>query len=659
MKSFYVVLSGVLTLAAAVIIVMLAWPKQQASGQAQKESPAGPSKERLTALGEDAGVISYVSYVAKIRSLDPATAGDTTSASLQGNIYESLYAYHYLKRPVEVIPQLADAMPELSTDQKTYTIKIRKGVKYCPNPCFGTAEGKPKTREVTAHDFVLAFKRIADPHIVTPMSLAFIEDKVVGIKQYWDAAKAYAKGDFSRYDKLQIEGIKAMDDHTLQIRLTVPFPQLIYVLAISNYCPVPREVVGYWLERRGADDDRAEIPLKQRDPRIIDYRAVVGTGPYYITSFKDGGDIILKRNPAFRDDYYPSEGAKEDKEAGLLADAGKKVPFIDTICWEFVREPQDLWTSFKEGNLDVSGIPLEHFKDVIAAKGELKDEWAKKGVRLVKSQEPSVYWYAFNMEDSVVGKSKSLRQALCLGLDVDAYIEVLRNGRGRRARNVVPASFGGEWDVKAQEMAGPSPYAKLDLNLAKKKLEDAKKELVAAGVIKQGEPIPTLHLDLGGTDERTRRAGEAAMKQFKQLGIELKVTPNDWPTLQEKVHNRHCQIFSMGWHADYPDPENFLQLHYGSNIVLGTNNANYSNPDFDRLFEKAVAMQPSKERAELYARMLKILQEDCPVLLLDEPVNYLLVHSWLHNVKPHPIGYGMQKYRRIDEEARKKATAGR
>lgn len=609
------------------------------------------TKDQLSGPGADSGIISYVTYSAKIKSLDPATAGDTTSASLQGNFYEALYTYHYLKRPVEVIPQLAEAMPEVSQDGLTYTIKVRKGIKYCPNACFGKDEkGNAKTRDMNAHDFVLAFKRIADPNIITPMSLAFIEDKIVGIKEFRDAATAYNKGDFTRYDKLDIEGIKALDDHTLQIKLTSPFPQLIYVLAINNYAPVPREVIDYYLSKP---------PMSERDPQINESEAAVGTGPFYLASFKDGGDIILKRNPVYRDDYYPTEGTEEDKANGLLADAGKKLPFIDTQFWVFVQESVPLWMMFQRKKVDVGGIPKEFFSQVITPGKDLTDSWAEEGIRLLKYQDPSVYWFAFNMDDPVLGKSKSLRQALNLAFDVELYIDILRNGRGLRAKNVIPSDFGGEWDVKAQEMAGPNPYARLDVALAKRKLEDARKELVAAGVIKEGDPLPELRIDMGGTDEATRRTATVAQKQFKKLGIPLKVEVNDWPTLQEKVHNKQCQIYSMGWHADYPDPENFFQLYYGPNIKRGTNNSNYSNPEFDRLYEKASVMPHSKERAEIYAQMLRIIQEDCPVLLLDEPVSFLLVHKWVHNVKPHPIGYGMQKYRRIDQEARTAAGGGR
>ena len=151
MKWFYVISLLIVGLLAASPFVLLPKPEQ----------------------GRFAGkVVSYNTYGAKVKSVDPATSGDTTSAAMQGNVFEGLYAYHYLKRPVEVIPLLAAALPTVSPDALTYTIPLKKGVEYAPNPCFGLDDSNhPMTRTVRAEDFVLAFKRIADYHLTTKLSL--------------------------------------------------------------------------------------------------------------------------------------------------------------------------------------------------------------------------------------------------------------------------------------------------------------------------------------------------------------------------------------------------------------------------------------------------------------------------------------------------------
>ncbi len=595
--------------------------------------------------GPGAGkVISYNIYASKVKSIDPATCGDTTSSGIQCNIYEGLYCYHYLKRPIEVIPQLADGKPEISKDGLTYTIKIKKGVKYSRNPCFGLdKDGRAKTRTVTAEDFVLAFKRIADFHITTSLSLAFIHDKIVGMDEFRQRTRIYHKGDFSRYEKEKLPGVTAPNEHTLQFKLKKPFPQFLYVLAMHVYAPIPHEVVSYHLA--GGKDP---IPLNWRSPEIIKTRSVVGTGPYLLSKWIKAHKIILLRNPEFRGELYPAEGADGDRKAGMLVDAGKKVPFIDEVRLTFVKENNTGWMMFEKKLRDSAGIPRDVFTDVISPDKELEKKWRKRGVRLIKDTYPAIYWLAFNMDDEMVGASKSLRQALWLSFNVEEYIDLIFNGRGIRAVNVIPSSF------KGHKEAGPSKYARFDPKAAKAKIDQAKKELVAAGVIKPGEGIPKLTLDMPGQEEHHRRVGEFVKRQFQRVGIEVKVIMNDWPTLQQKVHNKVVQMYMMGWHADYPDAENFLQLFYSPNIKIGTNNMNYRNKQFDKLFEKAATVMDEKKRIPLYKEMARILNEDCPALLLSEPISYILVNEWVRNVKPHPIGSGFRKFTYIDTALRRK-----
>ena len=133
------------------------------------------------------GVLSWNTYASAVKSIDPATAGDVTSASIQANIYESLYAYHYLKRPLEVVVQLADSMPRVSENGLVYTIKLKPGVLFHRNPCFGPdpdPQHEWATRTVDARDFVLSLKRVADYHINTGLAWAFLAGRIVGLDAF-------------------------------------------------------------------------------------------------------------------------------------------------------------------------------------------------------------------------------------------------------------------------------------------------------------------------------------------------------------------------------------------------------------------------------------------------------------------------------------------
>ena len=589
-------------------------------------------------------VVLHTTFGSKVRSWDPATCGDTMSARFQTNMYEGLYTYHYLKRPVEIIPQLAAGLPTVSKDGLTWTIKIREGIKYSPNYCFGLSKtGELLTREVVAKDFVLAFKRNMDRHVESGLSMAFIHGRIEGLDDWKKESREYEPRDFKRYNRA-LSGLKALDSHTLQIKLTKPFPQFRYVLAMHNYAPIPHEALKYWMLERPRQQRVDEKFISSLSPTFTEAGSLPGTGAYMIGACDVGTPIILVRNPNFRKDYYPSEGGPGDKEAGLLDDAGKQVPFIDEIHYRYMGKTIPIWQRFIDGRSAMAGIPLEAFSKIISPAKTLRPVWSKKGVKLVKSTSPTVYWLGFNMRNPVLGGSKSLRQAMCLAFDVEGYIETHFGGRGMRAVNCVPASFAG-W-----KQAGPGRYNKLDREAAKKKLVAAKKELGALGLLDDNGEIPVLELDMTAGAAAARTA-KFVKSQFEAIGLKVKVNYSSWPDLQMKVSRSAVQMYMMGWHADYPDSENFLQLFYTPNIALQTNNTCYSNPKYDKLYEKARLMKDSPERTKLYAQMISIISEDCPMVLLSEPISFTLHWDWLKNLKPHPIAYGNTKYLRIDKQA--------
>ena len=631
MKWFYII-AGVVTtgLVAFPLMYLKPEPAGQFDGLVIGYDDAGKPIRKARA------VVLYDGYSSTLRSIDPVTCGDVWSSIVQNNTFEGLYTYHYLKRPPAVIPQLAEAMPEISDDGLTYTIRIRKGVRYSRNPCFGTeADGRGKTRTVRAQDFVLSFKRCGDFHIAPALPWSFLNRRVKGLAEFREKTKAYEPNDFSRYD-LDVEGIRALDDHTIRIRLAVRFPQFIYVLAMHGYAPTPREAVDYWLGRS--------------DPPLTEFRkpeSLVGTGPYLLKTFEAKNKIILVRNPEFRPDFYPSQGDPGDRELGLLDDAGKRVPFIDAIRYDWMPLEYSLWMTFLTKRKDVAAIPRETFESVITPGKELTDQWRNRRIYLRKSWWPAIYWIVFNMEDKVLGASKTLRQAICLAYDVENHIKVLYNGRGKPAVNIIPSTFAGHAEV------GPGPYHRFDLPAARKKLAVATKELAAAGLLGAGGRIPELSMDITRGD-KAATLGEFVKQQFRNVGISVKITYNDWSTQQSKVNNKQVQMYTMGWHADYPDAENFFQLFYSVNIAESINDSNYSDPEFDKWYEAARVMPETPERMALYVKMARKISEDCPVLLLSEPLGFSLYYDWVSNVKAHPIGYGFTKYRKIDYDLRTK-----
>jgi len=590
------------------------------------------------AADKKADSVYYGAHQLPVRSLDPATCADTPSTVLQTMVFEGLYQYHYLKRPIEVIPQLAAAMPQISANGLVWTIKIKKGVKYAPNACFGRDKaGRLRTRTVRASDFVFAFKRIADQHLPNSHARSFIQNTIKGLDFHHARSGQFKAADLSRYD-WPASGLLAVDELTLQIRLTKPFPRLTHILAKHNYAPIPPEAVKHcWLKTGGIELNRPDL--------------LVGTGPYILKEFNNKGPIVLVRNPEFRAEFYPSEGSAADKAAGLLNDAGKRLPLVDRVQWDYVKDDSLAFKALLAGRIDVTGIPPDVFNQVAQVVGtdvKLTKAYADRGMVLARSQANSLYGIGFNMANPVVGKSKSLRQAMCLAVDVENYVKTTYNGRAKSAVNCVPSCLPGH------ASAGPGSYAKLDRALARKKLADARKELAAAGVIKPGAAIPPIELDFVASDAETVKRTKFLAGQFAAIGLTVTPVRSDLSALRQKVTDSRARMFMMGWHGDYGDVEDFLRLYYspnsrpGESVKYAATHTCYSNPEFDTLFKQLQAMPHGRRRQDACTKAIRMISEDCPILPLAEPTAIVLHHKWVRNYKLHPEGCGMMKYRRID-----------
>lgn len=570
-----------------------------------------------SAVGEDGKplVVTYGAISSKVRGMDPMDIGDTTSSSMASNIYDTLYQYHYLKRPYEIIPSLAAAMPEVSEDGLVVTIKIRDDVVFQDDECFEASEGKG--RKLVAGDLVYSWKRVADIKNISKNWWIF-DGRIKGFDEFREYTKGVEKKEDVDYSR-PVEGLKVLDDHTLQITLVKPWPQLAYYLAHLPTAAVAREAVAYYGEE------------------IINHP--VGTGPYRLAEWRRGSKIVLERNPTFREEFYPSEGGPGDAEKGLLADAGKRLPLIDRTEISVIEESQPLWYKLMRGELDIGGIPKDNFDTAIDDSRMLTPDLVEKGIVLEKYEDPATYWYGFNMEDPVIGKNLPLRQAMNLAFDRETFLEKFRNKRGAPARGVLPPMIAGyDEDIN-------SPYTVYDTDLAKQKLKEA--EAVHGG------PIPTIVLTMPGTDSNARQAGQFITRAFEQIGLAIEVDYMDWPSAQEKVKTKSAQMFAMGWMADIPDPENFMLLFYGPNESPGANNMNYKNAEVDSLYEKIVEMEDSPERVELVRRMQQQVVDDLPCVFNLHGVAYVLHYDWLKNYKPHVFGYGLGKYRNIDVELRR------
>jgi oligopeptide transport system substrate-binding protein len=577
-------------------------------------------------------IIGYTALTEDPRTLDPAQSSDTTSAEIVCQIYDSLYQNSYLDRPYKVVPALAADYPrkriffenviEKGRPKKTarmeYVFSLRDDIYFQDDPCFPEGKG----RRVTANDVSYAIKRLADP-AVRSTGYWLVAGKIKGIDAFFNEAAKTGAADYTK----DIEGLQVVDDRTLRIILTEPFPAFLYVMSMPYTAPIAREAIEYYNSsgREGFS------------------RHPVGTGAYRLKSWERQHRIILEKNPRFRKEYYPATGAPGDKEKGLLADAGKPLPLIDEFWYTIIATGQPVWLLFLQGYLDGSGIPQEQFDKVVTKNLELSGDFMKKNISLEIASDLSIFYLAFNMRDPILGKNRYLRQALSLAYDTDLYNEIFLNGRAINAQGPLPPGVVG-YDPQLK-----NPYKTHDL-------ARARELMIKAGYpggrdAKTGKQLE-LTYDIGSDSTRAREVASFDMRCFEELGIKMNLQVNTWSQHLERSYKGTFQMFSLGWVADYPDPENFLQLLYGPNAPPSPNSSAYANPEYDRFYERTKNMEDSAERAAVISKMIAIVVEDCPWIFNIHSPSYVLRHSWLKNGKSHSISGNYKKYLRIDPDVR-------
>ncbi|MSQ20775.1 MAG: peptide ABC transporter substrate-binding protein [Betaproteobacteria bacterium] len=654
------------------------------------------------AIERDANIL-YSSFTERPKTLDPAKSYTSDEWDFISQIYEPPLQYHYLKRPYELIPQSAAAMPvvryidangvALKADAAArdvaysdYEIRIRPGIQFQPHPAFAKgADGQPLylglteddikrrfiladfpqtgTRELIAEDYVYQIKRLAHPRLSSPV-FSHIADYVVGLKELGallqEANKnivAAHQAKFGASDQgppwidlreFALRGVTVVDRYTYRIRVKGKYPQFLFWLAMPFFAPVPVEAEQFYTQR-GMNDGR-NLTLEWYP---------VGTGPYMLAENNPNARMVLTRNPHFRGEAYPAEGAPGDREEGLLVEAGKIAPFIDRIVYARERESIPYWNKFLQGYYDRSGVDSDQFDQAvkISFEGEaaLSEDMERRGIQLRTSVGTSTFYMSFNYLDPVVGgpSARKLRQAISIAMDWEEFITIFQNGRGLPGMGPIPPGIFGHLEGEAS--INPIVYDWVDGKPRRKPIEAAKRLLAEAGYpsgrdAKTGAPL-VLYLDTVQRGPGDKARLDWYRRQFAKLDIQLEIRATDWNRFQEKLRKGNTQLFFIGWNADYPDPENFLFLLHGDqgqSKFSGENRANYSNAEFDSLFDRMKGLPNGPDRQAVISRMVRIAQDDAPWLFAYHPKDYRLMHAWLKNVKPNQMARNGIKFQRID-----------
>jgi ABC-type transport system substrate-binding protein len=690
-------LRGVNRLLAAALAAML--PVLLAACSPQPVN--SPYEQRL--MGEN---VLYTAFTQRSpKYLDPASSYSTDETPFTYNIYEPLYGYDYLVRPYRLVPRSAASIePPTYLDRdgnvlpddvagehvafSIYDIHIRQGILFAPHPAFarddngnyaywplkpGALDGKfslgdfqrTGTRELVADDFVYAFRRLASPRVVSPI-YGTLAEHIAGMRDYGDrlkrddaAQKAQGGGMRPWLDlrKTGFEGVQALDDHTLRIKVIGKYPQFKYWLAMTFTAPIPWE----------ADRFYHQPGMAQHDLSLNTWPA--GTGPYMLVESQVNRRHVMARNPNFRGEPYPCEGEPGDREAGLLDDCGKLTPFIDRIVFSLEKESVPLMGKFIQGYYDTPEADRSEYGVAMrVAAGDSADKaalYADHGLQLRSSTEAQIYYLGFNWLDPVVGKgdtpaqqekNRKLRQAISIAFNWEQFVAIFQNDQAQVAYGPIPPGVLGYQEPP--QGVNREVYTLEDGRPVRRPLDEARRLLAEAGYpdgrdARTGRPL-ILYFDSAGG------MGSSAMldwmrRQLAAIHVQLEVRATDYNRFQDKMRQGGAQMFMWGWVADYPDAENFLFLLYGPNAKAGNggeNASNYQNAEFDRLFDQMRFLDDGPEKEALIHRMVAIVQHDAPWMFGYFPMSGGAYQAWVGNAKPTEMVRNMLQYLRLDPALR-------
>ncbi len=647
------------------------------------------------------GMVTYQSVMSPLppKHLDPVISYASDESLFIMQIYQPPLGYHFLKRPYELQPLGMAAMPEVAfLDAQgnvieegagdiaftRYTLRVKDDEHFQPHPAFAKNEqGDPLylfataqageqyqsipdfpqtgARLVRANDYAYQIKRLADPANISPM-LGFMAQYIVGMSELSQELEGVERDGWLNLDDYDLAGVEVIDAHTLTITIKERYPQFVYWLAMHFFAPIAPEVDRFY-----------KNPGFAQRNLTLDWWPV-GSGPFMMVKNDPNTEIVLERNPNFREDYYPSEGEPGDAELGLLDDAGKRLPMIDRAVYRLEKEVLPLWTKFLQGYYDRSGevhANTTKFFDqafVVGPDGlEIAPSIADHGITVSTAVKPSLYYYGFNMRDPLVGgytdEKRKLRKALQIAFNTEEYINIFQQGSGVAAQSIIPPGIPG--NLSGEAGMNPQVYDWVDGGLQRKSIAYAKQLLIEAGYpngrdARTGEPLK-IFIDVQ-SQAITNPIMNWMDRQFGQIGVQVEYRPADWNRTREKYLTGNTQIFSHGWLADYPDPENFLFLLHSPESPLvckcdGTNNANYASDDYDAAFRAMRVLPPGPRRDVEIAKMVKLYQDDAVWLYAYTPKEIYLNNAWVYNTKRHGIDSGTLKYIRLDPELRAQKQA--
>ncbi|TMH27784.1 MAG: heme-binding protein [Betaproteobacteria bacterium] len=554
-----------------------------------------------------------------IDTLDPHQYNDDPSFQIIMAIFEPLYEFDYLANPPRLSPVTAAGPVEVTDGGKTWTMRLKPGIFFTNDPAF---KGKP--RELVAADYVYSYKRWIDPNLRRGGSTT-LTDLIVGARAVVEDARSSGKLDYDH----PLEGLRALDRYTLQLRLTEPnYPNINELIGFIG--AAAREVVD------AAGDDIRVRP--------------VGTGPYRLKEWKRGSRVVLEANPKYRALRFP-ESLAPAHAALEKSMQGKTLPQIGIVEVSVIEEDLTRMLEFESGALDFAMLRGEIANRLLAG-GRLKAEYAARGMMHFAVIEPYLFSVYFNMTDPAIGgmskERVALRRAIAMGFDRETEVDVVYAGQALVANQIVPPGVSGH-DPK---LPSKSTYDPAAANALLDSFGYRNRDAARYRMTPDGKPLTvTMSLRSGGT---TRELSTLFKKNMDAIGIRMDFHITPFQDVIKELQQGKFQMY-VGGYGGFPSGWAELTQLY-SRQPRTVNFSAFKLAEYDRAMEDYVRSPTEAGQIATAKKMSEIARAYMPMLPNVFRIENQVVHPWVQGYSP----FVFQPYwKYLDIDLARRAANGR
>jgi oligopeptide transport system substrate-binding protein len=514
------------------------------------------------------------------QTLFPIAISDAVSSFVANQVYEGLVRFSV--SDLSVHSGIAETW-DIDASGTVYTFHLKKGVFFHDDECFPDGKG----REVNASDIKYSFELLCSQHPDNVNFASTFKNNIKGATSFYESSVSRSAG-------TSLEGVKVIDEKTIQITLQAPSTSFLYILASPVASIIPKEGV----EKYGKDIH-------------------VGTGPFVFgQDDKQSGNLILLRNPNYH----------------VIDSFGNRLPFVDSLVVKILPTKVAQLEAFERGEVDVVlGLPSESVRTLVEKQIE---QFKNKTIGYVLERTPEMAsnYYEFNLSKPPFNDIH-VRKAFCYAIDRNKIIDDVLKGEayGPGIYGVSPPSFK-EYDI--------SKIKGYDFN------PDMANRLFYESGYKDKKSFPSVKVILNsGGAKNTKVALEIQKQLMDVLGVRVDFEVKTIAQKMEDAMYARADIVRAGWLADYPSPESFLWMFYGATVPSSLdkpsfpNTTRYVNSEFDKLFEKGRTAKTREESYMYFSQAEQVMMNDAPIMMLWYDENYRLIKSRVKKLPANPIRY--------------------